>query len=206
MLFIPENRDDISRYYRHSFLKFKEHGDLLFYLDSVDRYTVTGKVEDGREFKLYLSEEHPYEVDYILPHKSFFQYNEHAVLLERVPARQYHRGITSENTILRYRHTSGDVGHAELSFNSLRAFVTKQKFFSLKEAISDKSKKSYVLNSRMMYVPSIRQIYVDFEPIARVDDTTKQTPTIKMIKPLFKHELLEALKSNNETLLFTINE
>lgn len=205
MQFIPANRDDIIRYWRGSFLKFKPEGnefnaDTLFYIDNVDRYTVTGKVEDGREFKLFLSDEHPYAVDYILPHKSFFQYDKHAVLLQRIPARQYHRGITVENTQLTFMSPEGVVGNVELSFNSLKAFVTKQKFFTLKEALDQRSKNSCVLNSRMMVMPKNKQIYVDFEPVARVNPGHK----IQMIKPLFKHELTQMLASTNEQGVFEI--
>jgi hypothetical protein len=134
MLFIPENRDDIIKYFSKSYLKFEEYGDTLFFIDIVDKYLIHGKVDDGREFTMYLSDEHPYTVDYILPHKSFFQYDKHAVMLSRVPARQYHRGITAQNTSLMYYAGEMGLGKAELSFNTLKAFVTKQKFFTLKQA------------------------------------------------------------------------
>lgn len=207
MEFTPENREDIAKYFKGTYLKFKPDennkfdANTLFFIDHVDTFVVTGKVEDGREFKLFLSDEHPYEVDYILPHKSFFQYDRHAILLQRVPARQYHRGICQGNTSLTYLDTDkGVLGNAELSFNALKAFVTKQKFMTLKEAMASK-KNSCVLNSRMMYVPKNNQIYVDFEPIARVNLGNN----IQVIKPLFKHELMQFLYNNNEQGAFAIN-
>jgi hypothetical protein len=54
----------------------------------------------------------------------------------------------------------------------------------------------------MMYVPTNKQIYVDFEPIARVDGDKK----IKLIRPLFKHELQQFLNSTNEEGAFAIVE
>jgi hypothetical protein len=207
MFFTPENREDIKKYFQGTYLKFKPDdsgkfdSNTLFYIDHIDSYVVTGKVEDGREFKLFLSEEHPYEVDYVLPHKSFFQYDKHAMLLQRVPARQYHRGLCAENTSLSYLDVDkGAIGAAELSFAALKAFVMKQKFMTLKEAITSK-KQSCVLNTRMMFVPKNNQIYVDFEPVARVNPGS----TIQIIKPLFKHELMQYLHSNNEQGAFAIN-
>jgi hypothetical protein len=208
MLFIPENQQDIAKYFRQTFLKFKPSpgdnwtGDTLFFIDNVDKYQITGRVDDGREFKLYLSDAHPYEVEYILPHKSFFQLDDTAVLLERVPARQYFRGVTTDNTNLHYRKNDDTIGTLELSFKNLKAFVSKQKFFTLSEAMAQRKVKSCVLNSRMMVVPENRQIYVDFTAIARV--SVSPDNKIKMIRPLFRSELVRALVASNEQEKFTI--
>ena len=203
MLFIPENREDISKYYRHSFLKFKEHGDTIFYISYVDENVVSGSLEDGREFKLYLAKEEPYEVDYVLPHKSFFQYGDDAVMLERIPAKQYHRGLTPSNTAMSFRDPNGDVKHLDISFETLKAFVSKQKFYTLSEAMKQVALNSVVLTSRMMYVPSKHTIFIDFIPIAMVASNTK---TIRMIAPLFKEEVQEFLKSTHESEMFTFKE
>jgi hypothetical protein len=205
MLFIPENQNDIAKYFRQSFLKFKPsegdewNPDTLFFIDNVDRFIVTGKVDDGREFKIYLSNDHPYVVDYILPHKSFFQYGDHAVLLERVPARQYFRGITCENTALHYRKPDGTIANQDLSFKTLQAYVKKQKFFTIQEALAQRKVKSCVMNSRMMIVPDTRSIYVDFTEIAKVEPDNK---TIKMTAPLFLPELRRALTNEPERYIF----
>jgi hypothetical protein len=203
MLFVPSTVEDIQKYYRHSYLKFKETGDMLFHLEHVDRTMIAGTIEDGRDFKLYLAEEEPYEVDYILPHKSFFQNGEHAMMLERIPAKQYHRGITDENTKVCYRKNGpGDeIKQVPLNFGVLKAFVQKQKFRPLSEAIKDPAFSS-ALSPRMMYARGPRQIYVDFLPVAKITDF--KTKTISMLAPIFKQELVDLLTSYQEQHIFKI--
>jgi hypothetical protein len=197
MQFTPSNREDISKYYRNSFLKFKETGDMLFYLSSVDTHAAMGTIEDGRDFKVWLADEEPYEVDYILPHKSFFQFGEHACMLQRIPAKQYHRGITQENTKITYREAeSGMVGNIALGFEVLKAFVKKQHFLTLQEAIQSKEQSS-VLGPRFMYQNKF--IFIDFQSVAKIAGTK-----IYMTKPVFEEEIREFLKSTQEDQVFTL--
>jgi hypothetical protein len=206
VLFVPSARDDIIKYFKNSFLKFKETGDTLFFLTHVTNDEIGGQIEDGRDFKLYLDEKEPYEVDYILPHKSFFQFGEHCCMLQRIPARQYHRGITEENTQITYRKGAPSPGGTEklltmgLSFEVLKAFVQKKKFFSLTDAMKEPVV-SCAMSPRMMYVRAGRSIYIDFVPVARVDAKTKN---IFMIAPIFRQEVLALLTNNQEQHLFTV--
>jgi hypothetical protein len=206
VLFVPSAREDIIKYFKNSYLKFKETGDTLFFLTHVTNDEISGQIEDGRDFKLYLDEKEPYEVDYILPHKSFFQFGEHCCMLQRIPARQYHRGITEENTSVVFRHGAPAPDGTEkiknmgLSFEILKAFVQKKKFFSLMEA-SKEPVVSCALSPRMMYVRANRAIFIDFVQVAKVDWKTK---TIAMLAPLFKQEVMNLLVNNQEQHLFTV--
>jgi hypothetical protein len=206
MQFVPSARADIQKYYLNTFLKFKETGDLLLYLTGVDNHAITGQVEDGREFKLYLSETDPYEVDYILPHKSFFQYEGNAVMLQRIPARQYFRGISPENTAVVFKVPGQtELNKIPLKFEVLKAFVKKQKFMSLSEAIAVKGAaiESVALGPRMMYMRRNKTIFVDFTPIAKVATDNKH---LVIIAPIFKEDLQEFLASTLETDRFILTE
>lgn len=201
MLFVPSAREDIGKYFLKSYLKFKETGDTLFYLNHVDTSCISGQIEDGRDFKLYLAEEEPYEVDYILPHKSFFQFGEHAAMLERIPAKQYHRGITCENTRVSYK-LGGAVQQLPLGFEVLKNFVKKKKFSSLSEAVKE-GVYSAALSPRMMYVRSTRSVYVDFLPVARI--VGPHYDKISMSAPIFKQEIVDFLRATQETEMFTFS-
>ena len=61
MIFKASNWEDISRYYRNTYVKFKETGDRLFFIRRVDSYAVTGTDEDGTEFELYLKLKEKFE-------------------------------------------------------------------------------------------------------------------------------------------------
>lgn len=194
MKFVPSNNQDISKYFRGTYIKFKEFGDMLFNINYVDSYEVKGVTEEGREFRLFLSENHPYEVDYILPHKSFFQFEDKACMLQRIPQRQYQRGLSMSNTGMNYLGEDDTPKGLRVDFTTLKAFVSKQKFFTLSEALKSQNK-SCVLSKRMMFRPVNNTIYIDFIPIAKVVGKD-----IKMIRPLFKEEikafLLETMEAN----------
>ena len=185
MLFTPANYEDISKYYRKTFVKFKETGDMLFYIREVNSERVSGLAQDGTPFDLFLSEEFPYEVDYVLPRKSFFDFSNHAVLLQRVPAKQYQRGISNGNVSVSVLKAGGSPSDLPLDFAVLRAFVSKQVFESLDTAINS-DKTSVVLSQRFAFTPANRKIYADFTCVGQMLPKRKE---IKCFYALFKPEL-----------------
>jgi hypothetical protein len=198
MQFAPKYREDISKYFKGTYVKLKEFGDQLFLIRSVDSLSVRGTHEEG-EFIIYLNDETPYEVDYILPHKSFFQYGSHAVQLRRVPDRQYFRGLCVSNTRLEYLR-DGRLHQHDLGFPILKAFVTKPAFPNLRAAIGA-NESTIAISPRMMYHRLQRQIYVDFVPVAKVSPSKLE---VAVTKPIFKDEILDFLKSTNEVDIFKL--
>lgn len=195
MMFIPSNYEDINKYYRHTFVKFKETGDTLYYIRDVNHHLIRGTDQDGTEFELYLSNEHPYEVDYVLPNKSFFQLAKSACLLQRIPAKQYRRGLCHENTRITRIGKAGNLVALDLSFDVLKAFVAKQQFPSLKTILLQKAKPvSIALSPRFAYVPDANAIFADTTAVAFVD---KKEKTILMIHPIFKPEIQELAKNTD---------
>ena len=189
MIFNSTNHDDINRYYRNTFVKFKETGDALYYIRSVNSEVVRGTDQHGTEFELWLSDEHPYEVDYILPNKSFFQNKKRACMLSRIPAKQYQRGLSTNNTRIVCMNRSGGSQNMDLSFDVLSEFVNKQAFPSLAKAILNKAKDhSIVLSPRFAYVPDIRSIYADHTIVAEVNVDEKR---IFVKHPIFRPEIEE---------------
>jgi hypothetical protein len=194
MIFMSANYDDISRYYKSTYVKFKETGDKLFYIRHVTPVSVTGCDEDGTEFELFLGNDYPYEVDYILPRKSFFQANKRAILLQRIPAKQYQRGISTGNVRLTGLAKTGGLSTHEIGFDLLKAFVTKQAFPRLDEAIKNTARNvSVALSSRIAYVPDVGYFYVDTTVIAQVDKKTKQ---IHMLQNVFRNEMQELVQNS----------
>lgn len=185
MQFIPQNTDDIIRYYKNTFVKFKETGDTLYYIKYIKDSCVSGVSQDSTPFELYLSEEHPYEVEYVLPHKSFFQWKDHACLLQRIPAKQYQRGISSNNVSLKLLGARGSGHEIPLDFDVLTAFVSKQMFFSLDSATTSE-KTSVALSPRMAFIPSNRQIYLDFLCVGQL---TPKRKFVKCFHEIFRPEL-----------------
>jgi hypothetical protein len=208
MEFTSANRNDIQKYYINTFVKFKEHAieksldpDALFFIENVDSMKVTGTCESGDPFIIWLSDEHPFVVDYVLPHKSFFQMNSYAILLERIPAKQYYRGLSSDNTQMTFLSgAAATPKKLDIGFESLKAFVKKKNFFTLSEAIADSSLNTCVLSQRMQYNRATKLIHVDHIAVARVNPKLK---CVHMLKPIFKSEVEDILKNDSEKFSFT---
>jgi len=189
VIFNSTNHEDINRYYRNTFVKFKETGDTLYYIRSVNSEVIRGTDASGTEFELWLSDEHPYEVDYILPNKSYFQFKKRAALLLRVPAKQYQRGLSSSNTRVNALSKTGSIQQLDLGFDVLTEFVNKQAFPSLAKAILNKSRdNSIVLSPRFAYVPDTKGIYADTSLVAEVRPEEK---LIFVRHPIFRPEITE---------------
>lgn len=196
MQFCPKNREDISRYFRNSFIKLHEFGEQLFHIEGVEPTRITGTHESGEKFCIYLNDETPYEMDYILPHKSFFQYKEYAVLLCRVPAKQYLRGLAGGNTSLHYIDQAGKPRAFDLGFEILKAFVNKGEWPTLTAAWNNPAVHSVALSPRMMLNKSTRQLYIDFTPIATINPGQQR---IDVKKGLFMDEVIDLLATTNES-------
>lgn len=196
MLFAPKYRDDLVRYYRGTYVKLKEFQDELFFLEEISSTSVKGTHENGDRFIIYLNDETPYEVDYILPHKSFFQMGPNAVLLTRVPAKQYFRGLCEANTSLSYMEAStGRPVNMALDFTALKAFVNKPKFPSLTEAMSNELLSTVALSPRMMLRRTHRHIYIDFVPVAKVNPKTN---TVQVTDAIFWDEVDQVLAARGD--------
>lgn len=192
MQFTSENVEDIRRYYIGSYVKFKETGDILYNLTSVNNFFVEGRSQNGDILKLYLDNAYPYEIEYVLPHKSYYQYKDVAAQLFRIPAKQYQRGIGPENTEIRAL-VAGEFVKVPLNFDSLAAFVDKQTFYSLNDAIHAEGKQSCVLTSRMAFDRSDFSIYMDLTRIASVEDRT-----IVISKKVFANDVIDFINKHNE--------
>lgn len=183
MELVSSNWQDIRKYYEGTFVKFAPFGDELFLIKSVSSDAIKGWYKMGKEeFILTLSDEAPFNLDFVLPHKSVYQLNDYAVVLHRVPARQYFRGICAENTKIFNPLTRDAV---DINWKSLQAYVEKQAFKSLKEAINAKNYSSIALNSRMHYDRVHKRIGVDSTYVATYDQGQNRIHTL----PSFKDEI-----------------
>lgn len=190
MQFTLSNRDDISRYFKGTFVKFAEFGDMLFYINSVQGNEVRGIDEDDNDFVIYLSDDVPYNVDFVLPHKAVYQHGKDVVLMQRVPARQYRRGICDENVKLIIL-TSND--QLEVNFKNLKAFVTKTSYSTLRDAIFGKNKNIAVaISDRFWFYKRNQCLYCLNKAIAKFsrDDAKFH------IAPMFKEEIAQLVAAD----------
>lgn len=171
MKFKPSTVDDIRRYYEKTFCKVVEHGDKLFFLEQVasnhEGWEVRLKDSDNELYSILLEENAPYEMNFALPHRALFNYRNTVCLLERIPARQYKRGINQDNT--RIVEVFNNKVQA-LDFRRLEAFVKKMSYCSVNEALFAKRGAGVVgvaLSSRISFYTPAQSFYVDMVPFAQ---------------------------------------
>lgn len=187
MQFTFSNRDDIRRYFRGTFVKFQEFGDVLFYINDVMGDAVHGVDENGDDFVLHLHDSRPYQVDFILPHKAVYQHGRDVAIIQRNPARQYRRGICEDNITIR-RLISGNL--MEVSFDNLKVFVNKPNYRSLREAIYGKnSLYSVAVTPRFAFDKRSSVLWLMNKQIAIYNRETKTFEG----SPLFKEDIQELI-------------
>ncbi len=184
MKFTSENAKDIEKYFLNSFMKFPSFsGDIVHYVDSVSSQYVRGRLwtgEEEEEFEFKLRSDGP-EVEFILPVKSFFMHEGNAHFLTRTLARQYRRGVCSENTNI-HRLTEDGFHPVGLNFKVLSSYVGKQAFPSLAMFKGDCS----IALSPRIAVSQNGRLYIDRNDVGSVDTKTKQ---VALKEKLFVPEL-----------------
>lgn len=200
MLFNSQTYEDIHRYYRNTYVKFKETGDCLFFINQVSQNVVSGTDEDGTAFDLYLNNDDPYEVDYVLPNKSYFQYAKRACMLQRIPAKQYRRGLCSDNVRITALTKTGGSQTMDISFEVLKAFVAKQAYPSIRTVLTQRPKPlSIALSPRFAYVPDAGVLFCDQLSVAIID---KKENTLKIIRSIFTPEIEKLVKGSDLDIIY----
>lgn len=192
MEFTSSNWRDIQKYYEGTYVKFTEFGDRLFYIAQVRPEGISGIDDEDTAFELYLSDAYPYTVNYLLPHKATFQWKDSVYMLQRIPARQYRRGLCSDNTQITNVATGNNV---DVNFQSLKAFVSKPSYSSFSNAFHSKAKtKAIALSPRMTYLRT-GWILIDNRKIAQFDYNSKK---ITLLYKIFLPEIMQHMLDHNE--------
>ncbi len=192
MLLTPSNWEDIKRYYLQTFIKLEGYGDKLFYIEVVNPEEIITKDKDGKEFVITLHEEAPFSIDFSMPHRTMYQLGQYAFCLSRIPAKQYHRGISSYNTMIKVLTTEG-WGSQNVNFTNMEGYVSKQAFKNLKEAILVTNRnKSEALSPRFAVQVSSGDLWCDYKKVGRVDKKSKCI----YVNPLIQLELSNILNAS----------
>ena len=209
MQFSQENASDIRRYFNGSFVKFPQSGELLHYIEQSNDTSVRGKVYipndkgewETRPFIYHLSPEgkQAQEVEFVLPRKSYFNYKGSAHILYRLPARQYHRGITRENTLICRLSSEGDFGNTHLDFECLNAYVGKQAFpkFEVREA-----ELSYAVSRRVAVSSYNRRVFVDRVAVGKI--SYQGQGCIILENDIFLPEIQKLVESHGQSIIVKV--
>ncbi len=134
MELLPSNAQDIHKYYCDSYVKLKEFGDQLFYISKVGKDSVFFHDKDNREGVIYLHEQEPYTLLPSMPNKTMYQLSSYAYSMNRFPARQYSRGISSNNCRI-FRLGTYGWDAVDVNFTTLNGYVDKPAFPTALDAL-----------------------------------------------------------------------
>lgn len=192
MQLVSSNWRDIQKYYDQCFIKIRDFGDKIFFVDKVTPEFVLFKDKDGQEGIIYLHDDVPYNLDMVLPHKAMFQIGDTAHLMQRIPARQYNRGITSQNCTIKKLSLSG-WSSASVSFINLSGYTEKIAYRPA-DVVFKREQGSEVLSSRFAYLAHTGAIYCDTKMVGSVDVLNRKV----ICRPLIQAELSAILGPNSE--------
>jgi len=198
MEFTSSNAGDIQRYFLNTFVKLPNFGDKLFYIYEVNSEHVLLKDKDGREHILHLHDNAPYDLDVTLPHKCVFQQGPYAKSMARIPAKQYNRGISRNNCVIRFLTRDGWITE-NITFDSLDGYVNKPVFPSLDYAVSCVESGSLVscaLAPRFSLLIPSGIIYCDTTKIGAIDYKKKEINAHALFVPDIQRLLLNQHNGN----------
>lgn len=168
MELVPSNVADIYKYYGDSYVKLPGFGDKLFLITKVNEDAIYFEDSNGKPGTITLHEDHPFLLDMVLPHKAMYQMGNYCFLLQRLPARQYNRGITEKNCRI---SALGEAGwtYKNTSFSALEGYTNKPMYRPLHEVIETRWSGSEALGARFAYLASNKGIYCDQKLVATVN-------------------------------------
>jgi len=121
------NRNDIIKYYLNTLIKCKETGDVVYFVNAVNKFDI--ELLDVNDEKVYIDlRDEEYELEYVIPPRCVFQLGDTAHALIRVPAQQYSRGCCSKNTALYKWSASGVWKAEEISIRTLQGYCNKPEY------------------------------------------------------------------------------
>lgn len=190
MKFCIENWEDIRKYFLNSYMKFPSIGDEVVYVTAVGPKSMKGNQlarDDSEAWEFtFCPDGSAVEIEFILPRKSYFEYEGRCYFLYRIPARQYSRGINKENTAI-VELTHDGFGGRNIDLQLINAYASKPSFHGFKNTGEGTN---YPVTPRMA-VDATGILFIDRVRIGSVDYRNK---IISCNKELFVSEIQAVLR------------
>lgn len=166
MKFCSSNYEDLKKYFQGSYMKFPLIGDEVVYVQKVTPDAMSGTQLDNSETNgwtfTFGDDRQFFEVEFLLPHKSYFEFNGEPHLLTRIPNKQYKRGICNDNTNI-YRLGAGGFDNVGTSLESVNAYTHKPEF----KGFTNDTSSGYVVAPRIA-VAQGGEVLIDKKVVAQI--------------------------------------
>lgn len=127
------NIEDVKKYFLHTYVKFKEKGEKIFLIKEVSSIEIIAEDLQGEEISVDL--QIGYTLDYLIPKKTIYQHGKNAILLTRIPARMWRKGMDSKNTKFFILGFSNKWHEIPFNMDIIEAYVKKANYFSFEEVL-----------------------------------------------------------------------
>ena len=195
MLATPANYDDVNKYYKGTWVKFKEEGDTLFFIERATSEFIDCHTISKEECRLLLKD--GYFLEFLIPRKTVFQYQNTAVMLGRNPARMWKKGMCASNTSFQMLKEK-QWYMLDFSIELAEGFVNKPVYLSVDEALHEFANNETFLSAALTPRISITRggpIYIDDVMVAKLNNkvvTTRKIyhPELLAVFPSFTFKVL----------------
>lgn len=192
-----DNWEDAKKYFHQTYVKFKEEGDALFFVDRVDPDKIVAKATNGELVGIDLTVGE-YHIEYVIPGKAVFQYGPHVVMLSRIPARMWKKGMCTQNTKFETLDATSKWNKATFSSTLIESFINKPCYLEPKEAqkmLGSGEIESAALTPRIS-LSKEGKLFVDQTIIAKYNGTLFTTKRLfqNEVEKLFPHISVKVVK------------
>jgi hypothetical protein len=184
-----DNYEDIKKYYQGCFVKFKETGEHIWHIDHVDPDKIV--CSDSKKEEVAIDLDIGYEMDYILPKKTVFQFGDHAMMLSRIPARQWKKGMSKLNTKFVRLTGAGSWGMVDFSISYIEGFTNKPSYYDAQDSLKEFANLNSALGSAAI-TPRISmcrdgKVFIDTVLVGKFDLNEKTFICKKIFQPELAH-------------------
>lgn len=195
MFINSQNFDDVKKYFQHTYVKFAETGDHIWHIDTVNPNEIICSDKNKEQVGIDLTI--GYNLEYILPRKAVFQFGNEAVMLSRIPARQWKKGMCKANTAFHTLSSDGTWMALNFDINMIEGFVNKPSYYPIDIAQKEFQKEngdllSCALNPRMA-VCKTGKLYIDNVLVGKMSFKDKAV----LCKQIFKPEVSKVFSDFN---------
>ena len=136
-----ENWQDCQKYYQNTWVKLAQCGERIYTVGEVgSKFTYFSSPSRGPnddEADVCIDMSVGFNIDYVIPKKTVFQYGEHALILERVPARMWRKGMDPKNTQFLTLNEMSAWGKVQIGVPVIEGFVNKPGYYQLDAALNN---------------------------------------------------------------------
>lgn len=180
--------EDANKYLGDTIVQFKEESgreNLFYYIKADQKYIYAKNIYTNEPILVDITKE--YNVDFNLPRKLVFNSEGYSVLITRIPAQMWKKGIHSKNTSF---YVLKELGwhYYGFSISLIKAYIQKQEYFSLER---ETEVISCALSPRISFCKG--KIYIDMTFVGTYEQNTETLTTHPMfledLKPYFPYKI-----------------